>query len=62
MTETNHERIARQVPAPRSMPCLPKNSKHMKGCTLVTGRVQSRTLLPEVVKLVRSRQLDPDKI
>jgi len=41
---------------------VPMTEMYMKGCTLVTGRVQSRALLPEVVELVRSGRLDPDRV
>jgi alcohol dehydrogenase len=41
---------------------VPMTEMYMKGVTLVTGRVQSRMLLPQVLALVASGKLDVDRV
>lgn len=41
---------------------IPITEMYMKGITFRTGRVQSRTLLPEILELIRSGRIDPRRV
>ncbi len=41
---------------------VPMTEMYMKGVTFHTGRVHSRTVLPEVLSLIAGRRLDPDVV
>ena len=41
---------------------VPLTEMYMKGVTFGTGRVHSRTILPEILRLIETGQFDPDAI
>ncbi len=41
---------------------VPMFEMYMKGITLGTGRVHSRAVLPEVLRLIETRRIDPERV
>jgi alcohol dehydrogenase len=45
------------VPTP-----IPLTEMYMKGVTFSTGRVHSRTVLPEILRLIEAKRLKPELV
>ena len=41
---------------------VPMAEMYMKGVTFLTGRVQSRRLLPELLEVIRAGRIDPSQV